>query len=289
MPKIPIGAIQPRRLIAPGTAPAGTVSAFTPSWVFRVGMQGLWLDPSDIASMFQDAAGKIPAAFDNPVGLILDKSGIGNHASQSTLTARPVLKRDETGRNYLLFDGVDDFLVTQTVNFGATNIINAFAGVRKLSDAAAGIIFELSATTTTNNNAFALFSGSGVAGTGASRKNYGAALSSSSLSTSGGTVTPLFTSPTTNTLRVEYNGTKTVSTDAIAQYVNGVQRQATYDVTSIDTIAYFGAYPIYIGMRGGVSIPFSGRVYSLMIVGAQLNNAFETQCERWVNNKTGAY
>ncbi len=48
---------------------------FTPSVLFQNGEQGLWFDPSDLATMFQDANGTTPVtAAGQPVGLILDKS-----------------------------------------------------------------------------------------------------------------------------------------------------------------------------------------------------------------------
>ena len=60
--------------------------------LFRGGEQGVWYDPSDRATLFQDAAGTTPVtAVEQPVGLMLDKSGRGNHAYQSTSAARPVL------------------------------------------------------------------------------------------------------------------------------------------------------------------------------------------------------
>lgn len=83
---------------------------FTPLSLFSNGEQGVWFDPSDLSSMYQDAAGTIPAAIGQPVGLILDKSGNGNHASQATTTARPTLMQDVGGRPYLSFDGVDDYM-----------------------------------------------------------------------------------------------------------------------------------------------------------------------------------
>ena len=53
---------------------------------------GLWYDPSDMSTLFQDSAGTVPVtAAEQPVGRILDKSGRGNHASQDTSTKRPVL------------------------------------------------------------------------------------------------------------------------------------------------------------------------------------------------------
>lgn len=65
---------------------------FTPASLFAQGEQGVWYDPSDLTTLFQDAAGTTPVtAVEQPVGRILDKSGRGNHASQSTSAARPVL------------------------------------------------------------------------------------------------------------------------------------------------------------------------------------------------------
>lgn len=47
---------------------------FTPLSLFSNGEQGVWFDPSDLSSMYQDAAGTIPAVLGQPVGLMLDKS-----------------------------------------------------------------------------------------------------------------------------------------------------------------------------------------------------------------------
>jgi len=50
-------------------------SLFTPLSLFANGEQGAWYDPSDISTLFQDAAGTTPVtASGQPVGLILDKS-----------------------------------------------------------------------------------------------------------------------------------------------------------------------------------------------------------------------
>jgi hypothetical protein len=84
--------------------------AFTPRDLFRNGGQGVWFDTSDFSSMFQDAAGTIPVtAVGQPVGLIRDKSGNGNHIIQATAAARPQLQQDSSG-HYLINDGVDDNL-----------------------------------------------------------------------------------------------------------------------------------------------------------------------------------
>lgn len=53
---------------------------------------GALFDPSDLSTLFQDAAGTIPVtAVEQPVGKIIDKSGNGNNATQSVTASRPVL------------------------------------------------------------------------------------------------------------------------------------------------------------------------------------------------------
>ena len=62
--------------------------------LFANGEQGAWYDPSDLTTLFQDAAGTVPVtAVEQPVGLMLDKSGRGNHATQATTTKRPIYSR----------------------------------------------------------------------------------------------------------------------------------------------------------------------------------------------------
>lgn len=84
--------------------------------LFALGEEGAWYDPSDSSTVWQDAAGTTPAGVGDPVGRIDDKSGNGNHATQSTSAARPVLQTSG-GLWYLDFDGVDDRMVA---TFAAT-------------------------------------------------------------------------------------------------------------------------------------------------------------------------
>ena len=83
---------------------------WTPLQLFLAGVQGVWFDPSDVSTLFQDAAGTIPVTADgDPDGLIVDSSGNGNGASQSVSSARPTYKTDGS-LHYIYFDGVDDIL-----------------------------------------------------------------------------------------------------------------------------------------------------------------------------------
>lgn len=65
---------------------------FDPLLWFSAGEQGAWYDPSDLTTLYQDAAGTIPVTgLEQFVGLMLDKSGRGNHAFQATPGNRPTL------------------------------------------------------------------------------------------------------------------------------------------------------------------------------------------------------
>ena len=60
---------------APFRRAVPTVAALDPASLFATGVQGVWIDPSDTATLFQDSAGTVPVAADGqPVALALDKS-----------------------------------------------------------------------------------------------------------------------------------------------------------------------------------------------------------------------
>lgn len=81
--------------------------------LFKNGEQGIWLDPSDLGTMYQDAAGTIRVTgVGQTVGLILDKSGAGKNAYQVDTAKQPILRFNEViNKYYLEFDGIDDFLI----------------------------------------------------------------------------------------------------------------------------------------------------------------------------------
>ncbi|WP_303704783.1 hypothetical protein [Celeribacter baekdonensis] len=69
-----------------------------------------WYDPSDLTTLYQDAAMTIPVASSgDPVGAMLDKSGNGFHLVALSEAARPTLV-DVSGSAALSFDGIDDNL-----------------------------------------------------------------------------------------------------------------------------------------------------------------------------------
>jgi len=83
---------------------------WTPLQLFLAGVLGFWFDPSDLSTLFQDAAGTIPVTADgDPVGLMLDKSGNGYHASQSVSGSRLVYRTDGV-LHWLEFNGVNSYI-----------------------------------------------------------------------------------------------------------------------------------------------------------------------------------
>lgn len=104
-------------------------AVWTPASLFAAGEEGAWYDPSDLSTMFQDAAGTIPVtAVGQPVGCIFDKSGRGNHATQADASRKPILQ-SIGGKLALVFDGVDDTLVTGVVAFPLGKRATAVLGV----------------------------------------------------------------------------------------------------------------------------------------------------------------
>jgi hypothetical protein len=252
-----------------------TRNAFSPAALFAAGEQGAWYDPSDLSTLFQDTAGTVPVtAAGQTVARVNDKSGRGNHATQATAASRPQYQIDTSGRPFLLFDGTDDFLVTPTITPGA-NAAQAFAGVRKLSDATTNVLLESSGVSTTNPGTIGIFAPSGAA----ANYNWRSQGSNTGISVSGVT----FTAPITNVV----TGIGDIASDVCILRVNGAQVGST---TADQGTGNYLAYPIYIGRRNGTSFPLNGRIYSLIVrFGANLTAGQISQTESWVNGKTGAY
>jgi len=248
--------------------------------LFSAGEQGIWLDPSDFSTLFQDAAGTTPVtAVGQPVGKILDKSGRGNHATQATAASRPTLQQDSNGMYYLSFDGTDDGMATPSINFTGTDKMTVWAGVRKLSDAAAGVVVELGS----GGAAAGLFS---ISAPRTAASNYGFFTRSttgvSNLSANG------YAAPDTAVLSCQFNTSGAGATTQIFPRRNGVIPALATASDAAGGGAY-GNYPLYIGRRGGTSIPLNGRIYQLIIRGAESNAGQIAATEAWCNSKTRAY
>ena len=236
--------------------------------MFAKAEQGFAYDPNDLTTLYQDAAGTIPVtAAGQPVGLMLDKSGRGNHARQTISASRPLLQRNAiTSAYYLAFDGADDFLVTNSINFAATDKVSLFVGVRKLSTTP-GLIVELGNDAT--NNKFFL-------------------LNEYRFLARGGVV---YTSNQRAEKLVDI-----VPTDAVVSARGNVQASLnTIRVngeTGINSTAPLGSgvfinAPVYIGRRAGASLPFNGHLYSLIGIGRLTTDSETIELEKVLAKNTG--
>ena len=184
---------------------------------------------------------------------------------------------DTTGFPYYLrFDGTDDSLATSTITPGIDKA-QVFSGVRKQSDALYPVLVELSANVNLNNGALAIYcSGSVVNSPGWGYTSKGTVASAAQVGSG-------YASPITNTIV----GLSDISGDRATLFANGAQiAQNTGDQGTGNYLAY----PLYIGRRGGTSLPFNGNLYSLIVrFGANLDATTISNTETWVNGKTMAY
>ena len=235
---------------------------------------GAWFDPSDLSTMFQDAAGTTPVtAAGQPVGLILDKSGNGHHASQTTSTARPLFQIDGSGHGHLVFDGADDYLSTAAIDLTGTDKVTVFVGTQKISDAGN---YSMIASFSDNSGAY-LGTFAIMAPYLSVFKNY----SFTSRGTSEATINlSEFAAPDLCVI--------TAIGDISAPFAS-LSRNGTTPVTSATTqgTGNYGSWPLFIGARSGSSLPFTGNIYSLIVGGALYDAATILEAETWVAEKTG--
>jgi len=178
---------------------------------------------------------------------------------------------------YLRFDGVDDGMVTNSINFTSTDKMTVWAGVRKTNNSTNEILYELSANITTNNGAFSMFAPVAAGGV----QTY-AVLSKGSVLVTAGTGFSTYLAPITNTT----THTADISSDLLSLRINGAQAASS---TANQGTGPYGNYPLYIGRRGGTTLPFNGRLHSLIVRGAQSTTQQIAATETYVNSKTKAF
>lgn len=239
--------------------------------LFANGEQGFFYDPNDLSTMYQDAAGTIPVtAAGQPVGLMKDKSGRNNHAFQTVSASRPILQRNATtGANYLEFDGVDDFFITNSIDFATTDEITVIAAVKNTSTAGYQNIVEFSVNSSINNGTFLLRCPHELKPFYLSKGTVAAQ-------------TALITTP--NLLDgVVLSAKSKISTDNLTLRVNGVSNVINTDQGA----GNYGNYPLYIGRRAGTSQPLNGHLYSLIGIGRLTTDSETIALEKAIAKNTG--
>lgn len=255
---------------------AASRNAFNPLSLFAAGEQGVWYDPSDLSTLFQDSAGTTPVtAAGQPVGRMLDKSGRGNHATQSTDANRPTLQIDAGGRYYLACDGSNDGMATSAIDFTGTGKVSIFAGLRKLSDAAQACFVELSYGNTNNGMFNILAPRSGASFCVTSR---GTAVNSIDYST--------YTAPITSVISAQLSSAAANYLTAVVSRINGVQVSGAAN-SSASSTGNYGNHSLFLFRRNGATNQFNGHFYGLIIRGASSTADQIANTERWMAAKTG--
>ena len=204
-------------------------------------------------------------------------------AYQRVTTAFDVTQAGVPDCYYLSFDGTDDWLQSAaTINPGAVDKAQVFAGMRKLSDAAGGILVEASVNANLNAGSF-FFSAPSTS----TNPNYGFLLRGSAACSF---VATTYAAPITNVLSCQYDIAQPDRTTEIVPRINGVTPTLAATGPSSVGTGNFLTYAHYIGRRAGSSAPSNVRLYQLITrYGANLTAGQITQTETFVNSKTGAY
>jgi len=184
-------------------------------------------------------------------------------------TAFDITEQGAPTTHYLQFDGIDDWLSTSAIDFSGTDKVTVFAGVRKLSDAAVGMLCELSVGSGTgrfhvtapqaaSGNSFAFLSG------GDTFKNP--------------TLTG-FASPVSAVLTCLGN----IDGPLARISANGGTPSATGETQGTGN---YGNHQFFIGRRAGTSFPFNGQLHALIARGVLSSTAEIRQAEKLIAKKT---
>jgi hypothetical protein len=201
--------------------------------------------------------------------------GVGLPAYQRVNTSTDY---DSTGFPiYIKPNGSNQFMVTNSINFSSTDKMTVWQGVRKLSDAANGVLVELSSSISANNGVFTIQAPQGAS---APFNHYTFASKGTAFGLA--TTATGYPSPITNVL----TGIGDISGDIATLRINGVQ---TAQGIENQGTGNFGNYPAYFYMRGGTILPFNGHDYGSIARGAASTAAQITAGETYINSKTKAY
>jgi hypothetical protein len=173
---------------------------------------------------------------------------------------------------YLDFDGSNDQLITNNINFSSVSAttLTVHTGVLKPTNPTSAVLVELSPNYETSSGSFAILS------------NY---TSSTMGVASKGTSLSLIQYPIASAVSsYVFTTQSTISTDTNILRINGTQVSSS---TTDQGTGFFGNHPLYIGARSGPTLPFAGRLYNLIIRTTSNTTLQTTLTERFVGNRTG--
>jgi len=250
-------------------------SGFDPVSLFAAGQEGVWYDPSDLTTLFQDSA-EPPitpvTAAGQTVGTMLDKSGNGNHARQTTAAQRPTYQTG-SGLHWLEFDGVDDIMSTSAIDFTSTDKMSIFIGQRNLANSTFNVIAEIS-------NRSDITPGTFLVGNSFSNKhrNYGSLIK--------GTITREVVSA--NSFYAPNSSVLTLLGDIAAPFVTfRINKSLVGESTFSLGTGNYGDHSLFIGGRGLGTYLYEGRLYGVIIVGKTASTNELADVETYMAAKSG--
>lgn len=255
---------------------AGGGGGWTPADIFTGSVRGLWYDPSDLSTLFQDTSETVPVTTTGQsVALMRDKSGNLHHIVQGVSGNRPTLEHDGTNY-YLNFDGTDDYM---NYNVGSalrmqTDDLNVVLGMK--TDTTAGFT-ALLARSLTNSEAGRYWMGIN-SGTVSSSYQYNGSTTA--------TATKSFTSTNNHVMGMTVD--RSVS-NSIAIREDGTATTGTYSAESTNHANsrrfLLGAYNDNIDVGQGYY--FNGRLYGLILWFAPVDSTTTDNAEEWMAGKCG--
>lgn len=208
----------------------------------------------------------------------------GNHVSQPTAANRPVLQQDANGIYVLRFDGVDDWMVTPSIDFTVTDKMTVVAGVYKASDADIRQLVALGVGDVASvDGSFAIWSPSSAAAA-----NYRFDLRGDTPGGTGYTATT-FAAPIASVLAVSFDIAGESRSAEVAPRVNGATPTLTAAGSGSAGVGDFGDHSLYIGSRSGSFYYVHGDIYGLIVCGAAKSLAQIEQAEALINRYTRAF
>lgn len=180
----------------------------------------------------------------------------------------------ETGKasvGVLFCDGIDDGMVTPSIDFSGTDKMTVWAGVQKMSDAARATVVELT------NSATGRFSLEAPQGAAANYSFY-----SGGSTPVAATSAASFAAPNTAVL----TGIGDISGDNATLKINGQQSSSQ---AADQGTGNYSNNPLYLFRRGGASLPYNGIFTGLIVRGAASSASQISLGNGALNAKLGAY
>lgn len=178
---------------------------------------------------------------------------------------------------YIQGNGSSQFMQTAAIDFSSTDKMTVWSAVRKLSDAAQGMVCELTASYAANGASIFLSAPGGAAANYTSGSRGAAVAAADQVSTA-----TTYTAPISGVLSSSHD----IAGDLTTLRVNST---AAANATGDKGAGNFANAALYLLSRGGASLWFGGYFYGAIIRGAASNDGQIAIGERWLNARAKAY